>query len=173
MAIILRSFVPDMRVAAIHDIDLIDLYHRGIRGLIIDLDNTLVSAHTAEAPPHIRAWIERVHAAGMRVLVLSNNDRMRVARFAEPLHIPFVYKARKPMGSAFRRAVSFLKMPRSAVAVIGDQMMTDVWGAKRCGLYAIQVDPIAKNEDAFFTRVVNRSLERVIEKFFLRRRKMR
>ncbi len=161
-----RWLRPDVHVSDIGAIDVHALADCGVRGLIVDLDNTLVSAHTADAPEHVHGWMRTMRDMGMHICIVSNNDHERVARFAAPLHVPFVAHARKPSKRAFDRARVQLRMDAKAIAVIGDQLLTDVLGAKRCGMYVVLVDPISKNEEAWWTRNVNRRLERCAKACF-------
>ena len=154
-----ERLLPNMRVNTIYDIDLEDLWARGIRGMITDLDNTLVGAKVALATPDLIRWLECVRDRGFKVVIVSNNNETRVAKFAEPLGIPFIHAARKPAVRSFRKALQVLELPCDRAVVIGDQMLTDVFGGKRAGLYTILVTPIAPLEEGFMTRF-NRKVER-------------
>lgn len=159
-----ERLLPDQIVNTIYDIDLDELKTRRVRGIVTDLDNTLVSARTELATPELIAWLETVREAGFKVVVVSNNNLQRVAKFAEPLGIPFIYAARKPMVKAFRRALEKLRLPPDEVVVVGDQLMTDMLGGRKAGLRTILVSPIALAEEGFGTRINRR-----IEKFVLAR----
>jgi len=155
-----KRLLPDRIVNSVYDIDLNELRTRGVRGIITDLDNTLVGAGTALATPELIQWLNGVKDRGFRVVILSNNNNARVARFAEPLGIPFVPAARKPAGAAFRRALGLLGIPPEQAVVVGDQMLTDVFGGRRAGLHTILVTPIAPSEEGWATRI-NRRIERI------------
>lgn len=155
-----QRLLPDQIVNTVFDIDLNALRARGVRGIITDLDNTLVSAHTKAATPELKAWLEKVHKDGFRVVILSNNNETRVSTFAKPLGIPYIPAARKPFGGAFRRALGLLKMEADQVVVVGDQMLTDVLGGRRMGLHTILVTPIAPGEEGWGTQI-NRRIERI------------
>ncbi len=157
---LLQLMLPKETVRSIYDIDIQKLKQNGIRGIITDLDNTLVGAKVAYATPELAAWLEGVRALGFQVVVVSNNRELRVREFAEPLMLPYVYRARKPMNSSFRRALAMMSLRPEQTAVIGDQMMTDVLGGNRIGLYTILVEPIAAGDESFVTRYLNRNLER-------------
>jgi HAD superfamily phosphatase (TIGR01668 family) len=161
--ILLKHFIPDKKVETIYNIDVQALYKSGIRGIITDLDNTLVGAKDPHATPELIEWLKEVKAMGFQVIVVSNNNHLRVETFAEPLSLPFIHRAKKPLNAAFKQALKRLKLEREAVVVIGDQMMTDVLGAKRMGLHSILVLPISIGDESFGTRI-NRRLER----FFLK-----
>ncbi|MFC5703718.1 YqeG family HAD IIIA-type phosphatase [Cohnella faecalis] len=159
-----ERLLPDQIVNTVFDIDLNALKSQGVRGIITDLDNTLVSAKTALATPELIAWLDRVEKAGFKVVILSNNNGSRVSKFAEPLGIPFIPMARKPQGKSFRKALVLLELSANQAVVVGDQMMTDVLGGRRMGLHTILVTPIARGEEGWGTRINRR-----IEKFALAR----
>lgn len=155
-----QRLLPDQIVHTVFDIDLAQLKDQGVRGIITDLDNTLVSARTALATPELITWLDGVKDAGFRVVILSNNNLTRVSKFAEPLGIPFVSAARKPSHAAFRKALGKLELAPENAVVVGDQMMTDVLGGRRMGLHTILVTPIALGEEGFMTRI-NRLIEKI------------
>jgi len=157
---LLHLMLPKLTVRTIYDIDLQELKRRGIRGIMTDLDNTLVGAKVALATPELGDWLEHVRSEGFQVVVVSNNNDTRVRAFAEPLSLPFVSRARKPMTAAFARALSIMRLPPNEAAIVGDQIMTDVLGGNRLGLFTILVEPIAREDESFFTRNINRNLER-------------
>ena len=152
--------MPHAIVRTIYDIDLPQLREQGIRGIITDLDNTLVGAREPLAPPELVDWLQRVKEHGFRVVIVSNNNETRVSRFANPLGIPYIHAARKPANRAFRRALDLLGLKANEAVVVGDQMMTDVLGGKRMGLHTILVSPIAPADEGIMTRI-NRLLEKI------------
>ena len=157
----LKLFLPDFQVNSIYEIDLDDLRARGIKGIITDLDNTLVGAKDKLATPQLVEWLKRVRAAGLGVVIVSNNRRARVSGVAEPLGIPYIYSARKPTTRAFRRALAILGLQPKETLMVGDQMLTDVFGANRMGMHTLLVQPIAAKDEGVMTRV-NRRLEKLV-----------
>lgn len=157
----LRKFIPHLRVDAVYDIDLDELWNTGVRGIITDLDNTLVGAKDPSATPKLHAWLQQVSRKGFKVVIVSNNNRLRVAAFAEPIQLPFIHAAKKPSRRAFRKALGMLVLAPNQVVVVGDQLLTDVFGANRMGLNAILVTPISPQDESVFTRL-NRRIERMI-----------
>jgi len=153
--------LPGLRVNSIYDISLAELWDRGIRGLITDLDNTLVGAGEPMATPRLLIWLEQVKALGFQVVIVSNNDEIRVSRFATPLNLAFIHRAKKPTTAAFHKALQMMKLSAEQAVVIGDQMLTDVLGGNRMGLHTILVLPIALHDEGFFTRI-NRRLEKIV-----------
>lgn len=155
-----ERLLPHMRVNTIYNIDLDALQKQGIRGIITDLDNTLVGAKVPLATPELVEWLDHVRDLGFKVVIVSNNNQTRVSNFSSPLQIPFVHAARKPANKAFHRALKELGLPVEQTAVIGDQMLTDVLGGRRMGLFTILVSPIAPNDEGVMTRI-NRRIERI------------
>lgn len=160
----LQLMLPKLTVRTVYDIDLNALKQRGIRGILTDLDNTLVGAKEALATPELGAWLADVREKGFQVVVISNNREHRVRTFAEPLQLPFVSRARKPLGAAFAKALAMMELKPEQAAIVGDQVMTDVLGGNRLGLYTILVEPIARMDEGWMTRNVNRNLERAFLK---------
>ncbi|MEJ9209969.1 YqeG family HAD IIIA-type phosphatase [Bacillus smithii] len=158
----IKAFLPNEQVKSIFDIDPTALKKRGIKGIITDLDNTLVEWNRPSATPELEEWFNRMKKHGIQVTIVSNNNEDRVKAFAEPLNIPFIHKARKPMGKAFRKALKRMNISKEETVVIGDQLLTDILGGNRGGFYTILVVPVAQT-DGFWTRI-NRTIERRIMK---------
>lgn len=156
----LKKLVPRLQVNTIYDIDLKALWEQGKRGIITDLDNTLVGAKAPLATPELIDWLKVVGQLGFQVVIVSNNNKPRVSKFAEPLSLPFIYRAKKPTSASFYKAMALMKLRPEQTVVIGDQMMTDVLGGNRMGLYTILVLPIARADEGMFTKIVNRTLEK-------------
>lgn len=155
-----KRLLPDQIVNTVFEIDLAELKTQGVRGIITDLDNTLVSARTALATPELAGWLDLVQEQGFKVVILSNNNKSRVAKFAEPLGITFIPAARKPAGAAFLRALKQMELRPDQTVVVGDQMLTDVLGGRRAGLHTILVTPIAPREEGWATQI-NRRIEKI------------
>lgn len=157
----IRKFIPHLRVDSVYDIDLPALRGQGVRGIITDLDNTLVGARNPEATPELVEWLEKVKAQGFRIVIVSNNNELRVSAFAAPIRLPYVSHARKPGLRSFRKALALMELSPPEAVVIGDQLLTDVFGGNRMGLKTILVTPISPADEGLFTRI-NRRIERVI-----------
>ncbi|SER84152.1 YqeG family HAD IIIA-type phosphatase [Psychrobacillus sp. OK032] len=153
-------FIPSEFVRSIFQITPEFLKEKGVKAVITDLDNTLVEWDRPNATPKLIEWFAAMKASGIQVTIVSNNNDLRVKSFADPLEIPFISKARKPLGKAFKQAVSKMNVNREEVVVIGDQLLTDVFGGNRQKLHTILVIPVA-NSDGFFTKF-NRLVERRI-----------
>lgn len=139
------------------------LKQMGIKGIITDLDNTLIEWDRPDATEELIEWFKKMHDAGIQIVILSNNKEPRVKKFADPLGIPYIFKAQKPLTRGFKRALELLKMKPQEVLMLGDQMLTDMMGANRSKLHTILVKPVA-NSDGFVTRI-NRFIERRVYKY--------
>ncbi|HEY4441539.1 MAG TPA: YqeG family HAD IIIA-type phosphatase, partial [Candidatus Elarobacter sp.] len=126
----------------------------------VDLDNTVCEYHQPELAPGVAAWVTAAKARGFRLVLVSNNFSERVASVGAQLAIPIVPNALKPLPFAFLRALALLGTPRRNTIVIGDQLFTDVLGAKLVGLRTLLTRPLIE-KDFPLTRVL-RFLERTI-----------
>ncbi|ARD49528.1 hypothetical protein SporoP37_16220 [Sporosarcina sp. P37] len=163
----LNHFLPSAYVKSVLSIKPEQLIEKGFKGIITDLDNTLVEWDRADATQDIMAWFESMRDAGLQITVVSNNHIERVSHFCDPLGIPYICEARKPMKKAFYQALATLGLPKEEVVMIGDQLLTDVLGANRVGLQTILVVPVASS-DATITKF-NRAIERRIMARFKRK----
>ncbi len=153
---------PNRFAPRLCDVSLADLAANGFRGIIVDLDNTLVGYGRAEVMKDHLDWVAQAHESGFRIVMLSNNFSDRVTQIARQLDVLSVPNALKPLPFGFARALQALKLPRHQVFVVGDQLFTDVLGAKLFGLYTILTEPIEPHDFAitrlfrFFERLALR-----------------
>ncbi|MFE4710649.1 MULTISPECIES: YqeG family HAD IIIA-type phosphatase [Bacillales] len=157
-----EKLVPKLRVNTVFDIALEELYQQGYRGIITDLDNTLVGAKAPLATPELLVWFQKVKELGFKLIIVSNNNMDRVSRFATPLNIEFVHQARKPINAPFHKAMKMMDLSPNQTIVVGDQMLTDVYGGNRLGLYTVLVLPISIKDEGIGTRF-NRRVERIAQ----------
>jgi HAD superfamily phosphatase (TIGR01668 family) len=156
-------FRPTLLADNIWEIVLEDLTARGIRGLILDLDNTLVDWNESFLRPEVEVWLAKARAVGMRLCLASNAVRGgRVARVAEKLDLPAVIRAGKPFPVAFRKAMAALETEPASTCAIGDQVFTDMLGANWLGLTTVLVKPLSPKESPH-TRVI-RLIERPLRR---------
>jgi len=167
---LLNNFLPDQFVKNIFEITPELLKEKGVKGIITDLDNTLVEWDRPLATPKIIEWFEDMKKNNIKVTIVSNNKEGRVKSFSDPLNIPFIFAARKPMGKAFNRALMQMELSKAEAVVIGDQLLTDVLGGNRSGFHTILVVPVAQT-DGFATRI-NRKIERRILNWFRKKGKL-
>lgn len=151
---------PDRFAPRLHQVPHEELEAAGIRGLIVDLDNTLMGFAETELGHEHLAWVERAHERGFRIVMLSNNFSERVRGVAAQLNVECIPNALKPLPFGFLRAKRRLRLRRHEIAVVGDQLFTDVLGGKLCGLYTILTEPIQLKDFAvtrffrFFERLL-------------------
>ena len=137
---------PAIAVDSINDITIELLKKNQINGLILDIDNTLVPNHVADADENAVQWIESIKAAGFKICIVSNASHKRVIRFNDKLRLYAVHRAMKPTTAAFRKACRMMDLENKNIAVVGDQIFTDVYGGNRAGMFTILVKPIDKRE---------------------------
>ena len=165
-----NSFYPDEYLDSAYSIDYEKWYEKGKRGIIFDIDNTLVP-HGAPADDRARALFARLSAIGFKCLVLSNNREKRVRTFAEGAGsgLMYIYKADKPLKKGYLKALDMLGVGKGEALYVGDQIFTDVWGARRLGIYSILTKPIDPREEIQI--VLKRRLEAVVLFFYERHNK--
>ncbi len=150
-----------------------DLSARGIEGVILDLDNTLVKWAREDLTEGILAWIAALRGANIKFCLLSNSVlSRRVERVASVFGCPNIRKAQKPRPDGFHRAMKAMGTTPATTAIIGDQMFTDILGGNRVGLYTIMVKPMAKGEFVY-TRLVHRPPETLLLRLFRKRGHLR
>lgn len=164
----LETFYPDEYVDSAYELPFEELYRRGYRGIIFDVDNTLVP-HGAPADQRSIELFKRLRGLGFSTCILSNNKEPRVAPFAKEVGSPYIFKGQKPSVKGYRKAMKAMKTGQADTLFIGDQLFTDVWGARRTGLYSILVKPINPREEIQI--VLKRRLEAVVLWFYRRRKK--
>lgn len=163
----LERFYPDYETGSAYDIDYQSLYEEGRRGIIFDIDNTLVS-HGAPADERSKLLFDRLHQLGYATLLLSNNKEPRVKSFAEQVNSPYLFKAGKPGRAGYLKAMELMGTNPSNTLFVGDQLFTDVWGAKRVGITSYLTRPIHPREEIQI--VLKRKLERIVLFFYHRRK---
>lgn len=152
--------IPDLKFKNIFEIDIEQLAKQGIRGIITDMDNTLVPWGDRSVYPRLGAWFADLKHRSFKLVIVSNNREDRGAQLAQELDIPAIWYAVKPRRRAFRQALELMQLEAGEVAVIGDQIFTDVLGGNRLGLFTIHVEPLSEKEFCW-TRMM-RLFERVL-----------
>lgn len=163
----LKKFLPGEYVKSIYHISPSVLKEKGVKGIITDLDNTLVEWDRPNATPTLIEWLNEIKQHQIKITIVSNNNEERVRVFSDPLGIPFIPKARKPLSTAFKKALLTMNLKKEETVIIGDQLLTDILGGNRLGLHTILVVPVASS-DGFFTQF-NRKIERKIMANFKRK----
>ena len=165
----LKTFYPDNEVDSSYEIDYEALYERGYRGIIYDVDNTLVP-HGKRANRQAIELFRRLREIGFDTVLLSNNKEPRVKSFALKVGSKYIFKAGKPSKKGYEDAMKLMWTRKENTLFVGDQLFTDVWGAKRTGIETYLVKPIHPNEEIQI--VLKRKLEKIVL-FFYHRQKAR
>lgn len=156
-------FYPDAIIDSAYDIDYEKMYEEGYRGIIFDIDNTLVP-HGAPADERAVSLFVRLKKIGYKVVLLSNNKEPRVKMFNDAVKVMYIYKAGKPGRGGYERAMELMETERSTTFFVGDQLFTDVWGAKRVGMRNFLTKPIHPKEEIQI--VLKRFLEKIVLYFY-------
>lgn len=156
-------FFPDECRDSTYEIDFEALYREGYRGLLFDIDNTLVP-HGAPADDRAKALFARLRGIGFKSCFLSNNQYERVSSFNEPIGEIFIENAHKPSVRNYLKAMELLGTNTGNTIFIGDQLFTDIYGAKRAGIRNILVKPIHPKEEIQI--VLKRYLEKIVLYFY-------
>ena len=155
----LQCFYPKEYLDSTYGIDFEKMYKQGFRGIIFDIDNTLVP-HGLPADERAIALFQRLKAIGYKVTMLSNNKEPRVKMFCDAVDAPYIYKAGKPNPNQYKVAMKNMGTDAQSTLFVGDQIFTDVWGANRAGIYSILVKPIHPKEEIQI--VLKRHLEKIV-----------
>ncbi len=164
----LERFYPDVEADSAYDIDYDGLYKEGYRGIIFDIDNTLVP-HGAPADSRAVALFDRLHRTGFQTLLLSNNKEPRVKMFNDDVGSRYIYRAGKPGRRGYVRAMELMGTVPENTFFVGDQLFTDIWGAKKAGIRTYLTKPIHPREEIQI--VLKRRLEWIVLFFYHRRKR--
>lgn len=157
-----ETFLPDKIFENVYELTPERLNAMGIKALILDIDNTLVTYDDPLPTERVRCWLELIHGAGIKTAFVSNNHSERVELFCKGMDCYFHADAKKPSRKFMREAMSFMGSDIDTTAAVGDQLFTDVWAATRCGMRSFLVPPIKDKKTPFFR------FKRLLEKPFLR-----
>ncbi len=156
----MERFIPDVYQKSIYAIDYNKLKNRGIKCLLFDLDNTLVPASVKKPNKRIKGLFNELKDLGFKVIIFSNSPKKRLAPFKKELEIDVISNAKKPLSGSFIKVMKKYKFQVNEIAIIGDQLLTDIWGGNRVGITTILINPVSK-KDFIFTRI-NRGIENTI-----------
>ena len=163
-----KFFLPDDFIEKYEFIDVEYMNMHNKKVIISDLDNTLISWDSKKDTKELNRWLKKMRRAGFDIIVVSNNTEERVQEFCRQLNLQYVAGAKKPLTLGFKKALRKMNRKPEEATVLGDQVLTDVFGAKSLGVMSVLVKPISKT-DAFKTRV-NRFFEALIIKNLTRRK---
>lgn len=156
----IRRFYPTKAIGSIYELPVEALKADGIKGIIFDIDNTLVPYDEAEPTAEIIAFFTHLKELGFKITLLSNNTEDRVIKFNERLKVLALHNAQKPLSKSFIKALQMMKCEKHEVIIVGDQVFTDVYGGNRAGMATYLVTPIS-DKDEWQTKI-KRGLERKV-----------
>lgn len=162
-----ERFYPHHEAESAYGIDYETLYRSGFRGIIFDIDNTLVP-HGAPADEKAAALFARLKSVGFRIMLLSNNKEPRVKMFNDVVKVDYIFKAGKPKTAGYQKAMTIMGTKPESTMFVGDQLFTDIWGAKKAGIETWLVKPIHPKEEIQI--VLKRYLEKIVLYFYHRRK---
>jgi len=163
-----KKFYPDDYLSSTYVINFEKEYENGIRGLIFDIDNTLVE-HGADADERAIKLFERLKKIGFNICLISNNQKERVERFNKDVNVNYIYNAHKPSTKNYKKAMQIMNTNKETTLFVGDQLFTDVYGARRTGIKSYLVQPISPKEEIQI--VLKRYLEKIVLHFYKKRNK--
>lgn len=153
---------PNEYLNSVKDINIDLLNKNNIKGLILDVDNTLINLDK-KMPVGVSDWARKVKSNGIKICILSNSNNIKkVEEVAKIIDVPYIFFGKKPLKTGFLRAKEILKLKNENIAVVGDQIFTDIIGANRCNMFSILVKPI-EEKDYLITKI-----KRPIEKFIIK-----
>ena len=158
-----KMFFPDEYLESTYKINFEELYRKGYRGIIFDIDNTLVP-HGAPSDQKSEKLFENLKQIGFQCCLLSNNQYQRVSSFNEKIQVHFIENAHKPSRKNYLKAMELMGTSLENTLFVGDQLFTDVYGAKRVGIHNILVKPIHPKEEIQI--VLKRKLEKIVLFFY-------
>ncbi len=162
-----ETFYPDAIAESTYEIDFETLFEEGYRGILFDIDNTLVE-HGMPADERARELFQRLFEIGFQCCLISNNQEPRVKMFNEKIGAYTLWNAHKPSRKNYEKGMELMGTDRTNTLFVGDQLFTDVWGAKRTEIRNFLVKPIDKREEIQI--VLKRYLEKIVLKEFQRKR---
>lgn len=164
-----ERFFPDDYQMSVYVIPFERLYEEGYRGVIFDIDNTLVP-HNALVDQRAREFFIRLAGIGFSSCLMSNNQEARVKIFNQEIQTNYIYDAHKPSTKSYKKAMEIMGTDCSNTLFVGDQLFTDIWGAKRSGIRNILVNPIHPKEEIQI--VLKRYLERIVLYFYKKKKRL-
>ncbi len=154
-------FYPTIYRRRITDVTVERLQALGVRGVLLDVDNTLTTHDNPHLETAVTAWLEAMREAGFALTVVSNNSEERVRPFAQKIGLGYQAKAAKPLPCGYRRAAKKLGLSAKECVAIGDQIFTDILGANLAGMPCVLLEPIQPETKQKFI-VFKRRVERVL-----------
>ena len=158
-----KIFYPHEYIDSVFFIDYKKLYNMGFRGIIFDVDNTLVH-HGEEPTKEVEKLFQTIHDMGLSTVILSDGSEERIKRFAKKINTPYIHNANKPSVANCLKAVRMLGVKKEEAVVIGDQILKDIYGANKSGIVSILVRYMRYEHEKKIG--MRRNIENVILKFY-------
>lgn len=151
-----HKFIPHAVVKTVQDIDFVALKNAGIQGVVFDVDNTLIPYDDRAVKPWHAALFTTLSDLGLATMMLTNNHHKDVKTFAEACGVPVIMAANKPLKRGFKKALKTLGLKAAETMMVGDQFMTDLYGASKVGMPTILVNPIKRKSEKWYTKLLRR-----------------
>ena len=161
----MERYIPDIYEKSIYDIDYDNLVSRGIKCVLFDLDNTLLPPKTKEVSKKLIDFMKQVKKTNIRFIIYSNSRKKRVSEVASRLELEYFSLAMKPYRGKFDKIVKKYEYNQSELAIVGDQLLTDVLFGNRVGITTILVNPLSVN-DRLFTKYNRMREKRIYKKLY-------
>lgn len=159
----MEKYIPDIYQKSIYTIDYDKLLNRGIKYLLFDLDNTIVPVTLRKPNKKIKELFEDLKEKGFTLIIFSNSNKKRIKPFKDDLEVDCCARAKKPFKKKFLKVINEFRISVDEIAIIGDQILTDVLGGNKVGITTILVNPVS-TYDPFFTRINRRLENRIMKK---------
>jgi len=159
------NFKPDYYLDSIFEIPYGKLWENNIRGLIFDIDNTIAPYEEHHPNAKVVALVKRLKGMGFSICLLTNNTNKRLNCFTKPLDVPGIANAMKPFARGVRKAMNLLRTKPRYTAIIGDQLLSDIWAGKKTRLTTILVKPLS-NKDMAFVRFKRKIEDRLLRRYY-------
>lgn len=159
----MEKYVPDIYSKSIYSIDYEKLKENGIKCLLIDLDNTIVPISVKKPNKKIKDLFKKLEQIGFKVIIFSNNTKKRIKPFKDELIVDCAFKCKKPRQKKFLLIMKEYKYSISEIAIIGDNIITDILGGNKVGITTILVNPIS-NKERIDTKVLRIYEKNIINK---------
>ena len=154
--------IPDMYAQSVYHINYKLLKNKKYKNLIFDIDNTILPVNDINVPNDLIKLFKELEK-DFNICIVSNNDKNRVIPVAKALETGYMYKAGKPKSEAFDKALILLDSHKKNTVMIGDQMLSDIKGAKKYGLYTVMVDPAVSKHD------IKTGTQRILQKIMMKK----
>lgn len=161
----MKKFIPDIYQKNIYVIDYSKLLASGINTLLFDLDNTIISSKTKEMPEKAKTLFISLKQKGFKIIIFSNSPKKKVNKYKDYLNVEGIYFALKPLSKSFKKVIKKHQLKINNIAIIGDQLLTDILGGNKMKIKTILVNPISDKESpfTFFNRIIERKIIKKLE----------